>query len=309
MDLGEKHMPTKEWVIGREHAGLRLDRFLSVKLSAESSRMEIQRLIKEYGAKIQGAITHDGGIKLKEGAKITFDFKRAEELELAPEMSPLSVIHEDTDFLIINKPPGMVVHPGAGRSSGTLVNVLLGAKKKLAISGSALRPGIVHRLDKDTSGILVVAKSARAFKSLSHQLAERKMKKVYRAIVRGRVEHMEGQIIEPLGRHPRYRTKMAVRRDALGKDSETSYKVIERFKQATLIEARPVTGRTHQIRVHLAHIGHPVLGDETYGFKTDHRMMLHAFKLTLEHPRTGKMLEFEAPLPPDFTSTLKALAG
>lgn len=230
---------------------------------------------------------------------------------LHPEPIPLAVIYEDDDLLVVNKPPGMTVHPGAGQSSGTLVHAVLARCPDLPPIGGADRPGIVHRLDKDTSGLLVVAKTEAAWRGLQAQIQSRRARRDYLALVHGRVQQSSGVIDAPLGRHRRHRTRMAV--VASGRRAVTHYRVAERFDEATLLEVRLDTGRTHQIRVHCAHLGHPVVGDPIYGRRANpwglRRQALHARGLAFVHPVSGAALAFSAPLPADIEAALQALRG
>jgi len=226
---------------------------------------------------------------------------------VSPEPMPLDVVYEDEHLLVVNKPAGLSVHPGAGRRSGTLVNAVLARVPDLAGVGGALRPGIVHRLDKDTSGLLVVAKTAPAYLALQSQVASRAIGRTYLALVSGVLPRDEGTIEAPIGRHPRHRTRMAV--ISRGRAAITRYRVVERFARYTLVEVHLVTGRTHQIRVHFAHLGHPVAGDPVYGGRPDElgvgRQALHACRLRFTHPVSGQALAFEAPLPADLAAAIE----
>ncbi len=221
----------------------------------------------------------------------------------------LSVVYEDSDLLVVDKPAGMTVHPGAGRPSGTLVQAVLAHAPDLPLIGGADRPGIVHRLDKDTSGVLVVAKTEAAWRGLQAQIQSRRARREYLALVHGRVERPSGVIEASIGRDPRHRTRMAV--VASGRRAVTRYTVAERFDDATLLDVRLDTGRTHQIRVHLAYLGHPVVGDPVYAHRANpwgiRRQALHARTLAFTHPTTGKEMVFHAPLPADFEEALLAL--
>ncbi len=227
---------------------------------------------------------------------------------LHPEAIPLDVVYEDADLLVVNKPAGMTVHPSPGHSSGTLVNAVLARVPDLPGIGGTLRPGIVHRLDKGTSGLLVVAKSDEAQRSLASQLKAHTVVRTYLAIVRGRVRRDAGMISAPVGRHPVHRKRIAV--TPRGREAVTHYTALERFPAATLVACRLETGRTHQIRVHMTHIGHPVLGDPVYGrtrVPEMQRQALHAARLEFTHPRTGRRLTCTAPIPEDFTRLLARL--
>lgn len=222
----------------------------------------------------------------------------------APEAIPLDVVYEDEDLVVIDKPAGMVVHPAAGHSSGTLVHALLGRGGSWSSAGGQARPGIVHRLDRDTSGLLVAARNDMTHRALAAQLAERSLSRTYLAIVRGRVKSEAGTLEGPIGRHPRDRKRMAV--VAGGRAARTHYEVAERLRGHTLLRLRLETGRTHQIRVHLSTFGHPIAGDREYGGGSPPaRPMLHAWRLKLRHPKTGGELSFEAEPPADFQAFLK----
>jgi 23S rRNA pseudouridine1911/1915/1917 synthase len=233
---------------------------------------------------------------------------------------PLTILFEDDDLLVLDKPPDRVVHPSAGHGDGTLVNALLHhCRGRLSGIGGVARPGIVHRLDKETSGCLVVAKNDAAHLALSAQFADREVQKLYHALVCGAVTPEQGNIRAAIARHPTHRKRMAVT-DGTGREAWTSYRVLERLREATLVEARLHTGRTHQVRVHFKHLGFPLVGDSTYGSRQNKRLteltgvsaprqMLHAWKLAFRHPGSGKTLSFEAPWPADFKATFEALRG
>lgn len=280
----------------------RLDKFLSD--STGLSRSRIKKLIESGNITVNGAKA-DPSYKLKTEDKIEINVPEPEKSKLEAENIPLDVIYEDKDILVLNKPRGLTVHPGAGNRSGTLVNALLHHCRNLSIIGGVERPGIVHRLDKDTSGVLIVAKNDKAHQSLSKQFKDRTIEKTYLAIVKGNPKNEEGTISESIGRHPVNRKKMAVSQK--GREAVTHYKVLKRSKDYSLVELKPKTGRTHQIRVHLKHIGYPIVGDPVYGGKknsTPHlnvgnQQLLHAYKIKFTHPTTQKELEFEAPLPQD----------
>jgi 23S rRNA pseudouridine1911/1915/1917 synthase len=303
-------------VVERSLPHERLDTFLRAQFPAVS-RGTIQRLIE------QGHITVNGE-KVKPthapraGERINVYWPEARPAEARPEDLPLEIIYEDKDLLVLNKAPGMVVHPAAGNEEHTLVNALLHhCKGQLSGIGGVARPGIVHRLDKDTSGCLVVAKNDATHLALSAQFAERSLDKTYLAIVCGALPHATGEIRAAIARHPSHRKRMSVTEDA-GRDARTSYRVIESLNHATFVQATLHTGRTHQIRVHFQHIGFPIVGDETYGARQNRRLkeltrfaasrvMLHAHQLEFVHPRSKRKRKFEAPLPDDFQQTLKAL--
>jgi len=285
--------------------GVRVDAFAASRLSA-LSRSRIQHLIAS------GDLTLDGrrikpAVRVRRGQRVAVRLRPPEPSSLRPETLALDVVYEDADLLVINKPAGLTVHPGAGRPGGTLANALIARIPELAALGEGLRPGIVHRLDKDTSGLLVVARSPRALTSLRAQIASRSASRTYLALVRGRPRSREGTIDAPIGRHPRHRTKMAV--VPSGRPAVTRYRVVETFARHTLVEATLHTGRTHQIRVHFAHLGHPVEGDPVYGRGGEDlgigRQALHAWRLRIRHPAGGADLAFEAAPPPDFASAVE----
>ncbi|MDP9180233.1 MAG: RluA family pseudouridine synthase [Chloroflexota bacterium] len=289
-----------------DRAGERLDAFLARRLP-ELSRTNLKRLIDS------GFVTIDGRVpkpseKTREGVELTVEVPPPEELSLEPEAIPLTIVYQDSDLLVVDKPPGLTVHPAPGHPSGTLVNALLAACPDLQGISGTLRPGIVHRLDKDTSGLLVVAKNDRAMRALQSQLTERSVHKTYLALVQGVPKPREGQIEAPIGRNPRNRKKMAVVDN--GRESTTRYRVREELPGGyALLEVEPVTGRTHQIRVHLAAIGHPVFGDPLYGRASEllGRQFLHAWKLAFRMPLGGREVEFESPLPPDLRAAFEEL--
>jgi 23S rRNA pseudouridine1911/1915/1917 synthase len=284
-----------------------LDLFLARRVDG-LSRSHARRLIDE------GLVTVDGRRErpshhLASGSHVAAALPPAEEATPAAESIPLTVIYQDEDIIVVDKPAGLTVHPAPGHPSGTLVNALLAIAPELAEAREKVRPGIVHRLDKDTSGLLVVARSERARASLIHQLKQREVHKIYLAFVQGVPEPARGTIEAPIGRHPRNRKKMAV--VAGGREAETKYRVREVLKGFALLEVEPVTGRTHQVRVHLAAIGHPVVGDSIYGRRSPlvGRQFLHAWRLAFELASSGRLVEFESPLPVDLRQALEALRG
>ncbi len=233
---------------------------------------------------------------------------------LVPQEIPLDLLHEDADILIVNKPTGLTVHPGAGQPDGTLANALAWHLRGLPELGGSDRPGIVHRLDKATSGVMVIARTEAAQRTLSQAFAERAVAKTYLACVHGRPSDERGDIDAAIGRAPQHRTKMAIRREG-GRDAFTAWRIERTLPRHTLVRCLPRTGRTHQIRVHLAHLGHPIVGDKTYGRPNapgeEHapRLLLHAWRIGFRHPGTGESVSFEAPLPQDFQAALGALAA
>ena len=315
------------------HAGTRLDRFLQTEVH-DLSRTRLQALIKAGHVREDGATIGVPGHKVKPGAVYELQIPEAVAAEPEAETLPLDIVFEDNSLLVLNKPAGLVVHPGAGHATGTLVNALIAhCSDSLAGIGGVKRPGIVHRLDKDTSGLLVIAKTDAAHKALSEQFAahgaDGRMERAYLAIVWGEPSPRVSRIATNIGRKSTNRTKMAVVPEAVGRAAATRYQVIETFTGAdkkplvSLVRCTLETGRTHQIRVHMAHIGHPVLGDATYGtgfaaskarlgpaareaLEALNRQALHAAVLGFEHPRTGKPLGFESPLPADMAALLAA---
>ncbi|WP_284155427.1 23S rRNA pseudouridine(1911/1915/1917) synthase RluD [Sulfuricystis multivorans] len=301
VDYSEITLPT-------DCAGLRLDAALA-RLFPEHSRSRLQAWLKSGAIRVDG-LPADAKRKVHGGETIRLAVLPAPTLEHAAEDIPLPIIYEDDSLIVIDKPAGLVVHPGNGNERGTLMNALLHHAPELA---EVPRAGIVHRLDKDTSGLMVVAKTLAAQTHLVRALAARQVKRHYLALVHGRVE-AEGCVDAPIGRHPTQRIKMAVVKQG-GKAARTHYAVRERLKRATLLECRLETGRTHQIRVHMASIGHPLVGDPVYGKKKSGdalldsfgRQALHAFRLALAHPAAGTEMTWESPLPADFTALLEAL--
>ena len=284
----------------------RLDLYLSAQL--EVSRSHVKNLVSDGCVKVNGKIPK-AGLLLKKGDIIDVEEQPVRELDLTPQDIPVSIVYEDDDIAVINKPQGMVVHPAPGAYDGTLVNALLFRLKSLSSINGVIRPGIVHRLDKDTSGLLVVAKNDEAHVSLQTQIASKEAKRYYYALLDGVVAKDEGIIETNIDRSKKDRKIMAVCRDG-GRLAITHYKVLERFANYTFMEFELKTGRTHQIRVHSKHIGHPVVGDPVYGGSNKFDLkgqLLHAHKLVLTHPRTGQLMTFEAPLPDYFENVLKIL--
>jgi 23S rRNA pseudouridine1911/1915/1917 synthase len=293
--------------VPENEAKIRLDRFLANKLP-EYSRSRLQQLVRTGFVRLNGATTRPRHL-VRSGDKIELTEAPLEKIDNQPEPIPLEVLFEDKDIIVINKPPGLVVHPGAGHRQHTLVNALLSHCPTLSGIGGKERPGIVHRLDKETSGCLVVAKNDWAHRELSRQFAERRVEKIYLALVAGKLRKEAGAIEEKIGRHPVHRQRMSVA-SARGRPAKTDYRVVCSGDQASLVECRLYSGRTHQIRVHLHHLGHPVLGDKVYAAhlaKNFPRHMLHAWKLGFRHPCSGESKSFEAPLPDDFTTAMKIL--
>ena len=305
-----------EMTVDVAHSGERLDRFLADALSV--TRSAVERLLDE------GAVCVMGGnavknYRLRGGERVTVEIADPVPAEAQPENISLDIVYEDADIIVINKPQGMVVHPAAGNPNGTLVNALLyHCGESLSGVGGVARPGIVHRIDKDTSGLLVVAKNDASHNALAEQLKTHTVSRIYHAIAIGNIKEDTGTVNKKIARHPVDRKRMAITVKAEeGREAITHYRVLERFGGFTHVECRLETGRTHQIRVHFASLGHPLLGDPVYGgdgtrFQSQHKSLfdgqcLHAGELRLIHPRTGKEMRFEAPLPQNFNTVLALL--
>ncbi len=302
-------MQTLEWIADASDTGLRLDRFLAQR-HPELSRSAWQSLLEE-GLVERGGVPANKKDKIAPGDRITVCLPDPQPIEAQPQDIPLDIVYEDEHLLVVNKPKGMVVHPAPGNPDGTLVNALLyHCRGNLSGIGGAIRPGIVHRIDKDTSGLLVVAKTDAAHKGLCEQMAVHDIHRVYHAVVYGNLKEDEGTVDAPIGRDPRDRKKMAVTQTN-SKQAVTHWHVLERFGRFTYIACRLETGRTHQIRVHMAHIGHPLAGDPVYGpravIKTLEGQCLHAKELGFVHPVTGQALRFDSELPPYFQEYLTRL--
>ncbi|MGB2630215.1 MAG: RluA family pseudouridine synthase [Candidatus Omnitrophota bacterium] len=293
-----------KFVVSPEESGKRIDKCIALELGEAYSRTYVKFLM-DRGLVLVNGKTVKPHYTAKGGDEVSLEIVPQEKGGiLAAENIPLNVIYEDESIIVVNKSPGMVVHPGAGNRTGTLANALLHHCGKLADTGDSLRPGIVHRLDKDTSGVIVVAKNEFARRSLSKQFQQRAMKKKYLALVKGLVELDNGVVEAPVARHPVDRKKMDIEY-VKGRKARTVYHVIRRYKDFTLLELEPETGRTHQIRVHMKHLGHPVLGDRTYGRAgVIERHALHAEMLGFTHPDTGKYVEFHAPMPRDMQEVI-----
>ena len=291
-----------------ENENKRIDAYLSEKLE-DTSRVAIQRLIANGKVLVNGKTTK-ASYKVQAGDKIELEEEVPVEVSLKAQDIPLDIIYEDEDMIVVNKPKGMVVHPANGNPDGTLVNAIMAiCKDSLSGIGGEIRPGIVHRLDKDTSGIIIVAKNDKAHINLSEQIKEHKVKKTYIALVRGIVKENEATINMPIGRSEKDRKKMAVTRK--GKEAITHFKVLERYDKYTLLQVNIETGRTHQIRVHLSQIGYPIVGDEVYSNGKNEwnvkGQCLHAKSLDFTHPTTEKMMHLEAELPDYFENILEDL--
>jgi 23S rRNA pseudouridine1911/1915/1917 synthase len=305
-------------------SGQRLDKYIAQEVS-NLSRSLVQKLIREGLATVNGQ-TVKASHKVEVGDTIVLRVPPPEPLEVRPEAIPLDIVYEDADLLVVNKPAGMVVHPAYGHRTGTLVNAVLAHCPGIADVGDPLRSGIVHRLDKDTSGLIIVAKNDAARQHLQRQFKRREVKKVYLALVEGHLEPARGLIDAPIGRDPRRRKRMAVvKAEEGGREAQTKYQVVEYFalqvggmsRPYTLVEAQPVTGRTHQVRIHFAFIGHPLVGDPTYGFRKKRladyglppldRQFLHARSLGFHLPHSNQYVEFRAELPTDLRDVLERL--
>ena len=289
----------------------RLDIFLSEQTD-EITRSRLKKLIEEGNVLVDGTVQKKAGADIKTGAVVSLTVPEAVEYAVKAENIPIDIVYQDDDLAVVNKAKGMTVHIGNGVTEGTLVNALLYALDNLSGVGGVLRPGIVHRIDKDTTGLLVVAKNDKAHVSLASQIADKTCKRTYYALLEGSVKTDEGRIVTDIGRHPTDRLKMAVLPDGKGKYAVTDYTVVERFGgEFTLCEFRLQTGRTHQIRVHAKHLGHPVAGDPVYGYKKQklaaNGQLLHAARLQLKHPTSGEEMVFNAPLPPSFKEILQKL--
>jgi 23S rRNA pseudouridine1911/1915/1917 synthase len=289
-----------ELIVSEDDAKLRLDQLLARRLP-QYSRSRLQQLIRSGFVRLNDASTRPRQI-VRAGDKIDVREPPVEQIDIKPQRIPLDILFEDDDLIVINKPAGLTVHPGAGQREQTLVNALLSHCTTLSGIGGKERPGIVHRLDRETSGCLVVAKNDLAHRELSRQFADRNVEKIYLALVAGKLRKPAGVIEERIGRHPVHRQRMSVTTKR-GRTAKTEYRVLRSTGDASLIECRLHSGRTHQVRVHFHHLGHAVLGDKVYAprvAKNFPRQMLHAWKLGFRHPRTGEWKQFQAPVPDDF---------
>ena len=298
----------KVYTINKELAGNRIDKTLP-NLDKNLTRVMSQKLIEQGNVKVNGKNVKTS-YKLNENDKVEVEIPEVKEVCIEAQDIPVEVLYEDNDIIVVNKPKGLVVHPANGNPDGTLVNALMKiCKGTLSGIGGEIRPGIVHRLDKDTSGVLIVAKNDKAHLALCEQIKNREVKKTYLALTRGIIKENEATINMPIGRSTTDRKKMAVVKT--GKEAITHFKVLERFKENTLLEINLETGRTHQIRVHLSQIGYPIVGDMVYSNCKNkfgvQGQMLHAWKIKFMHPITGKEMEIEAPLPPYFKDVLEKL--
>lgn len=294
--------------VSPEEAGVRVDAFLREKIGLSRSR--IAALILEGSLMIDGAMQDKPACKVEAGQRIALHVPKARPVQIEPQNIPLRILYQDSDVVIVDKPCGMVVHPAAGNEDGTLVNALLYHIHDLSGIGGEMRPGIVHRLDKDTSGLILIAKNDAAHAALSEQFKQRTMEKHYRAVAYGAFQNPSGLIDAPIARHPADRKRMAVL--ATGKPSQTEWRVLAQYASAAYLDVHLLTGRTHQIRVHMQSIGHPLLGDPIYAphLKTAvhiPRLMLHAYSLSFTHPSTGERMTLTAPLPEKYEIVLKKL--
>lgn len=301
-------MESKKIVVNSENVGIRLDAYIAENIKSLSRTM-VKKLVEDGNVSVNGK-AQKVSYKVQENDEIIVNEPEARELDIKAEDIPVDVVYEDKDIIVVNKPKGLVVHPANGNWDGTLVNAIMAiCKDSLSGIGGEIRPGIVHRLDKDTSGLLIIAKNDEAHLNMSNQIKDRQVKKIYYALVRGVVPENEATINMPIGRSTKDRKKMAVTKN--GKEAITHFRVLERFNKYTLLEVKIDTGRTHQIRVHLSEIGHPVVGDEVYsngknefGIKGQ---LLHAKSLDFKHPITGKEMHLETELPEEFENVLKQL--
>ncbi len=295
-----------EHTVCQESSGIRIDKYLS-EIYDEFTRSYIQNIIESGNVTVNGK-TVKTNYKVKENDIISVDPPEIKEIDIVPENIPLNIVYEDDEMLVVNKPQGMVVHPAVGNYSGTLVNALMyHCGDSLSGINGEKRPGILHRIDKDTSGLLMVAKSDRAHLGLAEQIKEHSLTRAYKALVHGGFTDDKGVYADPIGRHPVDRKKMAVTYKN-SREAVTHYNVIERFGKFTFVECILETGRTHQIRVHMSHHGHPVVGDKTYGVQKEpfklKGQLLHAYKIGFIHPVTGEYMEFTAPLPDYYEKVL-----
>ena len=307
----------REWTVGAEDVGARIDAFVSA--SGELTRSAAARLIEENAITVNGKSVAKN-YKLRAGDVVEVMMPEPVPTEAQPEDIPLDVVFEDDDIIVINKPTGMVVHPAAGNETGTLVNALLHhCAGSLSGIGGVIRPGIVHRIDKDTSGLLVAAKNDAAHQSLADQLKVHEVGRVYYALVIGNLKEDRGTVNAPIGRHPKDRKRMAVLSagDGTAREAVTHYEVLERFRGYCLVRCELETGRTHQIRVHMSHLGHPLVGDTVYGggktkFEATNKSLiegqcLHAKELKLTHPTTGESMRFSSPLPEEMEKLIEKM--
>jgi len=299
----------KDSLLVVKEPGTRLDKFITEHLT-ELSRTQIQKLISSGYVKVNGQIAK-AGLKLNSGDYLIVSLPPVTPGTLIPEEIPLNILYEDNDLLVVDKPAGLTVHPAPGHTNYTLVNAILSYLHKLPDTGDPQRPGIVHRLDKDTSGVMLVAKTVSAYNNLIDQFKTRSVTKTYLVVVKGHLSPHDGVIEAAIGRDSRNRERMSVVGKDLGKDARTDYHVIKYIGEYSLLEVKPETGRTHQIRVHLKAIGYPVVGDKAYGIKSPHltRQFIHAWKIGFMLPSGGKSVEFTTELPQDLTEALEKISN
>ncbi len=305
-------MPSWTLTIDPSLAGQRLDQLLAAQQPDAGSRSAWQRSIAAGLVRVNSVVVRSSHYRIKVGDQVAAQPMIPSASALAAEDIPLTVVYEDDALLVVNKPAGLVVHPAPGHPSGTLVNALLHYTQQLSSVGGAERPGIVHRLDRDTSGLLLVAKTEGAHRLLAKQFHDRTVHRMYLAVVKGRMQQERGDIHLPVGRSRMDRQKMGVRWE-IAREAITQYQVRQFLDGATLVALYPITGRTHQLRVHMAYLGHPILGDQSYGGGASslgiHRQMLHAMSLGFVHPVTGRTLEVQAPLPDEMLQAIERLGG
>lgn len=310
MELSGTDTPQVKTIhVEQSDEGKRLDVYLSRQLALSRSRA--QKLISGNLVLVNGEHARVSR-KVREGDVLAITIPAPREEQILPEDIPLDILYEDDDIIAVNKPRGLVVHPACGNRSGTLVNALFAYSEKLSTIGGEERPGIIHRLDKDTSGVILVAKNNIAHIALQRDLRQRLVEKIYLAIVRGVPKERKGHIDKAVGRHPINRKRMAVLKEGKVRPALTYYEILEEFHKYALLRVQPITGRTHQIRVHLSYIGHPIIGDNVYGHRRGESFgmtgqALHAFSLAFAHPATGKHMYVEAPMPEDMSSVLMKL--
>ncbi len=302
-------MPKRTFPVDLSELGLRLDVFLCKKIK-ELTRSQLQKKIEKKQVRVSG-IPRKSSFRLNKGDLVEFEFDFPEKEKILPENIPIKTFYQDSHVTVLEKPSGLVVHPGAGRRRETLVNALLYHFPGIGDVGLEERPGIVHRLDKETSGVMVVALSTKAYTELKRQFKERLVEKVYLGLVWGELSKPEGTISWALGRHAKHRERMSVKTKK-PRNAETCYKMLKKYRGFTLLEIKPVTGRTHQIRVHFASSGHPIVGDPRYGKKISKvfcpRLFLHAHRIAFFHPESNERMEFLSPLPDDLEMFLEKLS-
>jgi 23S rRNA pseudouridine1911/1915/1917 synthase len=301
-------VPKKTFRVFSIDTDKRLDVFLSEREN-RLARSQVQRMIEEGRVKVSGK-PRKSGYRLKEGESVLFDFDIPKDERPTPEKMSLNIVYDDDDLIVLDKPSGIIVHPGTGNAHPTLVGGLLFCYPEIGKVGPAERPGIVHRLDKETSGLMVVARTVNAYRSLQRQFRERQVDKSYLGLVWGEISQSEGRFTWAIGRHRKHGERMSIKTKK-PRSAETHFKVMRKYREFTLLEIKPITGRTHQIRVHFAASGHPVVGDSRYGRKKEKvrspRLFLHAYRLAFFHPRTGRMMEFFSPLPKDLEEFLQKI--